>query len=102
MFEPSYKRNGVEGQILDLDTVVKDGVLGGGVDFGVVRNKVGEKLDLAKMIEELDLCEVLSVFICPVSLETMHNLVTLCTCQTYLLIILKKKIYFLCEIPTQT
>eukprot|EP00256_Glycine_max_P062082 XP_014631420.1 nudix hydrolase 8 [Glycine max] len=39
MFEPSYKRNGVEGQILDLDTVVKDGVLGGGVDFGVVRNK---------------------------------------------------------------
>ena len=38
MFEPSYKRNGVEGQILDLDTVVKDGVLGGGVDFGVVRN----------------------------------------------------------------
>ena len=52
MFEPSYKRNGVEGQILDLDTVVKDGVLGGGVDFGVVRNKVGEKLDLAKMIEE--------------------------------------------------
>ncbi|KHN48248.1 U-box domain-containing protein 31 [Glycine soja] len=66
MFKPPCKRDGVEGQILDLDTMAKDGVLGGGVDSGV-----GEKLDLAKMIEELDLGEVSSVFICSVSLEPM-------------------------------
>lgn len=78
MFEPHCKRGGVEGQILDLDTAVKDGVLGGGVDTGVVGTGVGEKLDLGKMIEELDLCEVPSMFICLVSLEPMHDPVTLC------------------------
>ncbi|KAK3221035.1 hypothetical protein Dsin_015005 [Dipteronia sinensis] len=55
-------------QVLDLDTAVKDEVLGGvagvvgtgAVGTGAV---VGEKLDLKKMIEELDLAEIPSVFI---------------------------------------
>ncbi|KAJ0771083.1 putative U box domain, armadillo-like helical, Zinc finger, RING/FYVE/PHD-type [Helianthus annuus] len=68
------------GQVLDLATAVKDGVLGGGVSFscGFV-----EKLDLNNMIEELDEPEVPSVFICPISLEPMQDPVTLCTGQTY-------------------
>ncbi|KAH7520322.1 U-box domain-containing protein 30 [Ziziphus jujuba] len=88
VFQPS-KRDGVvgfdgggDGHILDLDTAIKDGVLGG-VDGGVVGAGVGEKLDLKKMIEELDLSEVPSVFICPISLEPMQDPVTLCTGQTY-------------------
>lgn len=83
MFQPLCKRDGVDGQILDLDTAVKDGVLGG-VDSGVVGTTgVAEKLDLGRMIEELDLCDVPSVFICPISLEPMQDPVTLCTGQTY-------------------
>ncbi|KAF2295593.1 hypothetical protein GH714_033253 [Hevea brasiliensis] len=35
------------------------------------------------MIEELDLSEVPSVFVCPISLEPMQDPVTLCTGQTY-------------------
>lgn len=79
MFEPSKR----DGYVLDLDTAVKDGVLGGvgGVVCG--GGVVGEKLDLKKMIEELDLSEVPSVFICPISLEPMQDPVTLCTGQTY-------------------
>ncbi|KAK7853195.1 U-box domain-containing protein 30 [Quercus suber] len=87
MFQPS-RRDGVvgyegggDGHVLDLDTAVKDGVLGG-VGGGVVGAGV-EKLDLKKMIEELDLSEVPSVFICPISLEPMQDPVTLCTGQTY-------------------
>ena len=87
MFQPS-RRDGVvgyegggDGHVLDLDTAVKDGVLGG-VGGGVVGAGV-EKLDLRKMIEELDLSEVPSVFICPISLEPMQDPVTLCTGQTY-------------------
>ena len=83
MFQPS-RRDGVvgyegggDGHVLDLDTAVKDGVLGG-VGGGVVGAGV-EKLDLKKMIEELDLSEVPSVFICPISLEPMQDPVTLCT-----------------------
>ncbi|CAK9147546.1 unnamed protein product [Ilex paraguariensis] len=88
VFQPS-KRAGVvgfegggDGQVLDLETAVKDGVLGGvgGGCFGV---GVGEKLDLKKMIEEVNLPEVPSVFICPISLEPMQDPVTLCTGQTY-------------------
>ncbi|KAI3808511.1 hypothetical protein L1987_24462 [Smallanthus sonchifolius] len=67
-------------QVLDLDTAVKDGVLGGGVGFG---GGFAEKLDLNKMIEELDLPDVPSVFICPISLDPMEDPVTLCTGQTY-------------------
>ncbi|KAB1214927.1 U-box domain-containing protein 30 [Morella rubra] len=88
MFQPS-KRDGVvgyegggDGLILDLETAVKDGVLGS-VGGGVVGAAGGDKLDLKKMIEELDLSEVPSVFICPISLEPMQDPVTLCTGQTY-------------------
>ncbi|XP_050365307.1 U-box domain-containing protein 30-like [Argentina anserina] len=89
MFQSS-KRDGVvgfdgggDGHVLDLDTAVKDGVLGG-VGVGEVLGAAGgEKLDLRKMIEELDLSEVPSVFICPISLEPMQDPVTLCTGQTY-------------------
>ncbi|KHN36312.1 U-box domain-containing protein 30 [Glycine soja] len=88
MFQPCRKdmvtgyEGGGDGQILDLDTAVKDGVLGG-VEGGVVGGGVGEKVDLGKMIEELELCEVPSVFICPISLEPMQDPITLCTGQTY-------------------
>ena len=44
---------------LNLEISPKDGILGGVVD----------KLELKNMIGELDLCDVLSVFICPISLE---------------------------------
>ncbi|KAI3466911.1 hypothetical protein Pfo_023574 [Paulownia fortunei] len=88
MFQPSKKdgivglEGGGDGRILDLDTAVKDGVLGG-VAVGGYGGGVGEKLDLKKMIEELNLAEVPSVFICPISLEPMQDPVTLCTGQTY-------------------
>ncbi|PIN24809.1 Ubiquitin--protein ligase [Handroanthus impetiginosus] len=88
MFPPS-KKDGIlglegsgDGRILDLDTAVKDGVLGG-VAVGGCGGVLGEKLDLKKMIEELNLPEVPSVFICPISLEPMQDPVTLCTGQTY-------------------
>nr|XP_043631850.1 U-box domain-containing protein 30-like [Erigeron canadensis] len=74
------KRDGANGQVLDLDTAVKDGVLGGGVGFG---GGFAEKMDLRKMIDELDLQDVPCVFICPISLEPMLDPVTLCTGQTY-------------------
>ncbi|XXG63949.1 hypothetical protein AAC387_Pa05g2026 [Persea americana] len=79
MFQlPAWRKDG-EGKLecgvhaLDLEISPKDGILGGGVD----------KLELKKMIEELDLCDVPSVFICPISLEPMEDPVTLCTGQTY-------------------
>ncbi|RWR73920.1 U box domain-containing protein [Cinnamomum micranthum f. kanehirae] len=75
MFQPSAWRGIVESgdHALDLGISSKDGILGGGV----------EKLDLKKVIEELDLFDVPSVFICPISLEPMQDPVTLCTGQTY-------------------
>ncbi|CAA2985049.1 U-box domain-containing protein 30-like [Olea europaea var. sylvestris] len=85
MYQPS-KRDGLVGfeggLILDLDTAVINGVLGevAGGGFG---GGVGEKIDLKKMIKELNLPEVPSVFICPISLEPMQDPVTLCTGQTY-------------------
>ncbi|KAJ8769282.1 hypothetical protein K2173_002486 [Erythroxylum novogranatense] len=81
MFQPS-KGDGANGQVLDLETAVKDGILGG-VGGGVVGAGVVEKLDLKNMIEELELSEIPSVFICPISLEPMEDPVTLCTGQTY-------------------
>ncbi|KAL3505046.1 hypothetical protein ACH5RR_034887 [Cinchona calisaya] len=91
MYQPSGRgREGFEvsggGQVLDLETAVKDGILGGGGGGVVVvhSSATGEKkLDLKKMIEELDSIEVPSVFICPISLEPMQDPVTLCTGQTY-------------------
>ncbi|KAI5655169.1 hypothetical protein M9H77_32356 [Catharanthus roseus] len=87
MYQPSSRgREGFDvgggGQVLDLETAVKDGILGGG--GGVVHSgATGEKFDLKKMIEQLDSIEVPSVFICPISLEPMRDPVTLCTGQTY-------------------
>lgn len=86
MFQPSRRggavgfEGGGDAHVLDLDTAVKDGVLGGGGGFA---GGFGEKLDLKKMVEELDLSEVPTVFICPISLEPMQDPVTLCTGQTY-------------------
>ncbi|CAI0464397.1 unnamed protein product [Linum tenue] len=80
---------GVGGQVLDLETAVKDGILGGGGGIGVgggcglISTAAAEKLDLKKMIEELEAVEVPSVFICPISLDPMRDPVTLCTGQTY-------------------
>ncbi|XP_019058984.1 PREDICTED: U-box domain-containing protein 30-like [Tarenaya hassleriana] len=90
MFQPS-KRGGVvgfdgggDGHVLDLDTAVKDGVLGGVTgSVGDGKIVVDAKLDLKKMIEELDLPDIPTVFICPISLEPMQDPVTLCTGQTY-------------------
>lgn len=70
------------GQVLDLETAVKDGILGG-VEDGGGFTQFSEKLDLKKMIEELESIEVPTVFICPISLEAMQDPVTLCTGQTY-------------------
>ncbi|KAK4798253.1 hypothetical protein SAY86_030579 [Trapa natans] len=81
-----------DGQVLDLDTAVKDGVLGSLTEGAVASPGCGggcgdgggpEKLDLRRMIVELDLSEIPSVFICPISLEPMQDPVTLCTGQTY-------------------
>ncbi|KAL8127956.1 U-box domain-containing protein 30-like [Apium graveolens] len=69
------------GQVMDLETAVKDGILGGGLVVGGCGG--GEKLDLGKMIVELDSIETPPVFICPISLEPMQDPVTLCTGQTY-------------------
>lgn len=89
---PSRKRDGDVkldmgggGQVLDLETAVKDGILGcgGGFICGGGGGVATEKLDLTKMIEELESIEVPSVFICPISLEPMQDPVTLCTGQTY-------------------
>ncbi|XP_031281482.1 U-box domain-containing protein 30-like [Pistacia vera] len=70
------------GQVLDLETAVKDGILGGDVS-GPVYTGVADKLDLKIMIQELESIDVPPVFICPISLEPMQEPVTLCTGQTY-------------------
>ncbi|KAE9458794.1 hypothetical protein C3L33_09299, partial [Rhododendron williamsianum] len=62
MYQPSSRRRdgdwkkevGGGGQVLDLETAVKDGILGGG--GGAI--STGEKLDLKTMIERLDSIEV--------------------------------------------
>ena len=90
MYQPSTWREGdpklvvaCGAQILDLETVVKDGILGGGGGVGGGGGG-GEKLDLKEMIEVLESSiEVPSVFICPISLEPMQDPVTLCSGQTY-------------------
>ncbi|XP_008790249.1 U-box domain-containing protein 30-like [Phoenix dactylifera] len=80
---PSWRLEG-GGQILDLETAVKDGILGGGAGGCGLGSATCEKVDLKKMIEELEPVEdVPSVFICPISLEPMVDPVTLCTGQTY-------------------
>ncbi|EPS62467.1 hypothetical protein M569_12322, partial [Genlisea aurea] len=98
VFQPSKRngflrleRGGEDGLVLDLDTAVKGGILGGfrtGGGGGGGNGGILEKFDLERLIEEVscssdDDDEVPSVFICPVSLEPMRDPVTLCTGQTY-------------------
>ncbi|KAJ6404967.1 hypothetical protein OIU84_013026 [Salix udensis] len=88
MFEANSYRNvkldaSACGQVLDLETAIKDGILGGVTGGGLVCAGVAEKLDLKRMVEELGSIEVPSVFICPISLDPMQDPVTLCTGQTY-------------------
>uniref|UniRef100_A0A6M2F167 U-box domain-containing protein n=1 Tax=Populus davidiana TaxID=266767 RepID=A0A6M2F167_9ROSI len=88
MFEAKSYRNvkldaSAGGQVLDLETAIKDGILGGVTGGGLVCADVAEKLDLKKMVEELESIEVPPVFICPISLDPMQDPVTLCTGQTY-------------------
>ncbi|XP_010942053.1 U-box domain-containing protein 30 [Elaeis guineensis] len=72
------------GQVLDVETAVKDGILGATAGGGVLAGAAGEKLELKKMIDELDpLDDIPAVFICPISLDPMTDPVTLCTGQTY-------------------
>ncbi|CAM8936550.1 unnamed protein product [Rhodiola kirilowii] len=75
----------VNGQVLDLETAVKGGILGGGDTKKpyIIGGGCNEKLDLRSMIEELSSIEIPSVFICPISLDPMLDPVTLCTGQTY-------------------
>lgn len=85
MYQPNsvVGGGGGGGLVLDLETAVKDGILGGDVGKGSACTGVTEKLDLKKMILEMESIEVPSVFICPISLEPMQEPVTLCTGQTY-------------------
>lgn len=75
-------------QVIDVETAVKDGIFGGGgggvPNCGPVTASC-EKVDLKKMIDELDSAEddIPTVFICPISLDPMLDPVTLCTGQTY-------------------
>lgn len=66
---------GSGGQGLNLEpAAVKDGILGGGAGNGLISAAGAEKLELEKMIEELEFMEVPSVFICPISLDPMQDL----------------------------
>ncbi|URD98520.1 U-box domain-containing protein [Musa troglodytarum] len=91
--QPACWRLEAGGQVMDVDTAVKDGILGGGaVISGLLDSKDGtlgtdKKHDLKEMIEEMDSAaeadDVPIVFICPISMEPMVDPVTLCTGQTY-------------------
>ncbi|CAA7404296.1 unnamed protein product [Spirodela intermedia] len=75
---------GAAAHVMDLETAVKDGILGGCAAGGAPAAAVAEKLDLKTMIEELESTDdVPRVFICPISLEPMVDPVTLSTGQTY-------------------
>ncbi|KAK9047602.1 hypothetical protein V6N11_053441 [Hibiscus sabdariffa] len=85
MYQPSNRREAdmkLDSQVLDLETAVKDGILGGGCGI-ISTGFASQKLDLKIMIEELESIDVPPVFICPISLEPMQDPVTLCTGQTY-------------------
>ncbi|CAA7387697.1 unnamed protein product [Spirodela intermedia] len=86
-YPPSWRLES-RAQVVDLESAVRDGVLGGGAATGGggVGLPAGEKLDLREMIEEATAAaedDIPAVFICPISLEPMVDPVTLCTGQTY-------------------
>ncbi|XWS27582.1 hypothetical protein CRYUN_Cryun26dG0128700 [Craigia yunnanensis] len=85
VYQPSSRREAdmkLDSQVLDLETTMKDGILGG--DCGVKSTSfASKKLDLEVMIEEFESMDVPMVFICPISLESMQDPVTLCIGKTY-------------------
>ncbi|KAG8096932.1 hypothetical protein GUJ93_ZPchr0013g35817 [Zizania palustris] len=89
---PQYQELPCGGLVLDIDTALKDGILGGAPELGDAAAGDGGKqpVELRKMMDELDGAgegggdeAVPAVFICPISLEPMVDPVTLCTGQTY-------------------
>jgi len=89
---PQYQELPCGGQVLDIDTALKDGILGGALEPGdAAAGDAGKQpVELRKMMDELDAAgdaggdeAVPAVFICPISLEPMVDPVTLCTGQTY-------------------
>jgi hypothetical protein len=82
---PQYQEPPCGGQVVDIDTALKGGILGGAPEPG---DAAKQPLELRKMMDELDAAgggdeAVPAVFICPISLEPMLDPVTLCTGQTY-------------------
>ncbi|KAG4970579.1 hypothetical protein JHK82_036271 [Glycine max] len=71
MFKPPCKRDGVEGQILDLDTMAKDGVLGGGVDSGVdpVTLCTGQTYERCNILKWISLGH----FTCPTTMQELWD-----------------------------
>ncbi|CAN6285090.1 unnamed protein product [Urochloa humidicola] len=89
---PQYQELPCGGQVLDIDTALKDGILGAALEPGDAgAGDAGKQpVELRKMMDELDAAgdgggdeAVPAVFICPISLEPMVDPVTLCTGQTY-------------------
>ncbi|ONM63165.1 U-box domain-containing protein 31 [Zea mays] len=79
---------------LDIDTTLKDGILGGALEpVGATAGNDGKQsMELCRMMDELDAAAgddgggdeaVPVVFICPISLEPMVDPVTLCMGQMY-------------------
>ncbi|KAM0062342.1 putative U box domain, Zinc finger, RING/FYVE/PHD-type [Helianthus debilis subsp. tardiflorus] len=83
-----YQHHSTGGQVLDPGNCCERWYFGwcgcgGGGGCGDVTGPEMGKMDLKKMIEQLDSVEVPSVFICSISLEPMQDPMTLCTGQTY-------------------
>ena len=88
---------GGDGHVLDLDTAVKYGVLvrvGGGVVGASVK-----KLDLKKMIEELDLYEVQSMFICLSEKERVFLCLSLIPLLLYQVLLLSQMFVVTVDLP---
>ncbi|CAA6667464.1 unnamed protein product [Spirodela intermedia] len=61
---------GAAAHVMDLETAVKDGILGGCAAGGAPAAAVAEKLDLKTMIEDLHLPDLLEPMVDPVTLST--------------------------------
>ena len=88
---------GGDGHVLHLDTIVKYGVLVR-VGGGVVRASV-KKLDLKKMIEELDLYEVQSMFICLSERERVFLCLSLIPLLLYQVLLLSQMFVVTVDLP---